>query len=55
MISSTMYHKAQLLRRQIQDEISRVMKSVDVLVGPHRRPLPDRYRQAWRRVATLGH
>ena len=34
VISSTMYHKAQLLRRQIQDEISRVMKNVDVLVGP---------------------
>ena len=34
VISSTMYHKAQLLRRQIQDEISRVMKDVDVLVGP---------------------
>jgi aspartyl-tRNA(Asn)/glutamyl-tRNA(Gln) amidotransferase subunit A len=34
VISSTMYHKAQLLRRQIQDEISQVMKDVDVLVGP---------------------
>ena len=42
VISSTMYHKAQLLRRQIQDEISQVMKNVDVLVGPTSAAPPGR-------------
>jgi aspartyl-tRNA(Asn)/glutamyl-tRNA(Gln) amidotransferase subunit A len=33
VISSTMYHKAQQLRRLVQDEIADAMKEVDVLVG----------------------
>jgi aspartyl-tRNA(Asn)/glutamyl-tRNA(Gln) amidotransferase subunit A len=33
VISSTMYHKAQQLRRLIQGEISKAMEDVDVLVG----------------------
>ena len=31
--SSTMYHKAQQLRRWVQDEIADALKEVDVLVG----------------------
>ena len=33
VISSTMYHKAQQLRRWVQDEIADALKEVDVLVG----------------------